>query len=363
MDEQQAEILRLRAEIGALTAQARRNEEIFRRSHQRYMKLLQAASLGDLFEAVVKGLAAAYELDAVTLVVRDLRHEVRQLFYAENPHGEPPAGLVFVESLEGLAPQYNSLWQPWLGPWSGSEHSLAFPGSVGLRSCALLPLRRGAELIGCINFGSRDPGRFQRAHAADFLTQLADIAAVCLENAVNRSRLVQSGITDVLTGLYNRRYLQHRLVDELARARREDRPLACLMLDVDYFKPVNDRWGHPAGDKVLAQIAHVIREQCRESDIPTRYGGEEFAVLLPGADVPEAATVAGRICAAVRESEFVLPGGRSIRLTLSAGISALRPDRGTSDLKARGERLVAEADVQLYRAKAEGRDRVCGSEE
>jgi two-component system, cell cycle response regulator len=360
MDEQRDDILRLRAEISELTAHARRNEDIFRRSHERYMKLLRAVSLGDLFEAIVSGLADAYELDAVTLVVRDLRHEVRQLYYAEHPHGEPPAGLLFVESLEGLAPQYNTLWQPWLGPWSGAEHSLVFPGSAGLRSCALLPLRRGGELIGCINFGSRDPARFQRTHAADFLRQLADIASVCLENAVNRSRLVQSGITDVLTGLYNRRYLQHRLVDELARARREQRPLACLMLDVDHFKPVNDCWGHPAGDKVLAQIAHVIREQCRESDIPIRYGGEEFAVLLPGADVAEAAAVAGRICAAVRESEFVLPGGRPVRLTLSAGISALRPERGALDLKSRGDRLVAEADVQLYRAKAEGRDRVCG---
>jgi two-component system, cell cycle response regulator len=151
-------------------------------------------------------------------------------------------------------------------------------------------------------------------------------------------------------------------VDELARARRDGRPLACLMLDVDHFKPVNDCWGHPAGDKVLAQIAHVIREQCRESDIPIRYGGEEFAVLLPGADVAEAAVVAERIREAVRRASSCCRGGGT-PADVSAGISCAATGRGALDLKSRGDRLVAEADVQLYRAKAEGRNRVCGPAE
>jgi two-component system, cell cycle response regulator len=360
MDEQQHENRRLREQISTLTEQARRNEDIFRRSHQRYLNLLQATSLGELFEAVVVGLAETCELDAVTLVIQDLRHEVRQLLQAEDPYAVPPHDVLFVETLQGLAPQYNNLWQPWLGPWTASDHSLIFPGQGGLGSCALLPLRRNGELIGCLNFGSCDPERFQRSHAVDFLQHLSDIAAVCLENAVNRSRLVRSGITDVLTGLYNRRYLQHRLTDELARARREQRPLACVMLDVDMFKPVNDQWGHPAGDKVLAQIAHVIREQCRDSDIPVRYGGEEFAVLLPGAGLDEAMQVAERIRAAVAASEFVLPGGHALRLTISAGVSYARAGRAEEELKPRGDRLIAEADVHLYRAKSAGRNRVCG---
>lgn len=360
MDEQQHENRRLREQISMLTEQARRNEDIFRRSHQRYLNLLQATSLAELFEAMVVGLAETCELDAVTLVIQDVRHEVRQLLQAEDPYAAPPHDVLFVETLQGLAPQYNNLWQPWLGPWTTCDHSLIFPGQGGLGSCALLPLRRNDELIGCLNFGSCDPERFQRSHAVDFLQHLSDIAAVCLENAVNRSRLVRSGITDVLTGLYNRRYLQHRLTDELARARREQQPLACVMLDVDMFKPINDQWGHPAGDKVLAQIAHVIREQCRDSDIPVRYGGEEFAVLLPGAGLDEALQVAERIRAAVEASEFVLPGGRLLRLTISAGASCAQAGRVEEELKPRGDRLIAEADVQLYRAKSAGRNRVCG---
>jgi two-component system, cell cycle response regulator len=361
VDEQQAEIRRLRDLLAVVRGEARENEAIFRRSHERYLRLLQAGSLGELFDAIVNGLRRDCELDAVTLVVRDLRHEIRQLLHAEDPHAEPPEGLMFRESLEGLAPQYNTLWQPWLGRLVGADHSLIFPHRSDLGSCALLPLRRGEELIGVLNFGSRDPVRFTRHHGVDFLRHLADIAAVCLENAVNRSRLVRSGITDVLTGLYNRRYLQHRLVDELTRARRDRRPLACMMLDVDHFKPVNDQWGHPAGDKVLAQIAHTIREECRASDIPIRYGGEEFAMLLPGADASEAMAVAERIRAAVAAGEFALPEGQVLRLTVSAGVSCARPGERDADLKSLGERLIAEADVQLYRAKSEGRDRVCGA--
>lgn len=361
MDEQQHENERLREQLETLTDQARRNEEIFRRSHERYMNLLQATSLRGLFDAMVFGLAEAYELDAVSLVIQDMRHEVRQLVQAEDPHEAPPHDVLFVETLQGLAPQYNNLWQPWLGAWSASDHSLIFPGQGGLCSCALLPLRRSGELIGCLNFGSCDAERFQRSHAVDFLKHLSDIAAVCLENAVNRSRLVRSGITDVLTGLYNRRYLQHRLTDELARARRDGRPLACAMLDVDRFKPINDRWGHPAGDKVLAQIAHVIREECRDSDIPVRYGGEEFAVLLPGASLEEAVQVAERIRAAVAAGEFVLPGGHALRLTLSAGVSCAPAGQVEGELKTRGDQLIAEADVQLYRAKSAGRNRVCSA--
>jgi two-component system, cell cycle response regulator len=360
MDDQQVEIERLRGELAALTEAARRNEDIFRRSHERYMSLLQANSLGDLFDAMIRGLRAACELDVVTLVIRDVRHEVRQLLEAEHPNAQPPPDVLFVEALEGLAPQYKNLWQPWLGPSVGADLSLVFPGRPPLASCALLPLRRYGELIGCLNFGSEDPERFVRGDAVDFLAHLADVAAVCLENVVNRSRLVRSGITDVLTGLYNRRYLQYRLVDELARSRREKRPLSCVMLDVDHFKPVNDRWGHPAGDKVLAQIAHVIREECRDCDIPVRYGGEEFAVLLPGADTSQATAIAGRIRAAVERGEFVLPGGHCLTLTVSAGVSCAQPGKSDEELKPRGDRLIAEADVQLYRAKSEGRNRVCG---
>jgi diguanylate cyclase (GGDEF)-like protein len=358
MEDQRTEIRRLREQLSVALDEARVNEAIFHRAHAREMQLLQAGTLAELFAAMVAGLQDACRVDAVTLVVRDLQHEIRQLVRADDPLAADFPGVIFVETLEGFAPQYNTLWQPSLGPFVGSDHALVFPARDDLRSCALLPLRRNGELIGCLNLGSVDPTRFTRHHAVDFLRHLGDVAAVCLENAVNRSRLVRSGITDVLTGLYNRRYLQHRLADELARARRDRRPLACVLVDVDYFKRVNDRWGHPAGDRVLECVAQLIREECRDSDVAVRFGGEEFALLLPGADQEEAAGVAERLRQAVAEAPVPLPNGSELHLTISAGVAAILPGRSAGDLKSLGDGLIAEADVQLYRAKSEGRNRV-----
>jgi diguanylate cyclase (GGDEF)-like protein len=359
VEDLEQELVRLRRELAEARAQARANEDIFRRSHAREMSLLQAGTLQGLLEVMVAGLKESFELEAVTLVVRDIHHEIRQLASDEERGADSPDDVIFVESLEVLAPQYGVLWQPWLGPFMGADHGLIFPGRADIASCALIPLRRQDEFIGCLNLGSSRPDRFTRHHATDFLSRLGDIAAVCLEGAINRARLVRSGTRDVLTGLYNRRYLHDRLADELARARRDGRSLACVLVDVDRFKSVNDRWGHPAGDRVLMTVSHVIHSCCRDSDVAVRFGGEEFAVLLPGAGAAEAATVAERIRRAVEAATVEVVPGTTVPLTVSAGVSGVQPgDLEEGDLKSLGERLIAEADVQLYRAKSEGRNRV-----
>ena len=358
MQELDREVRRLRTELAEARGEARANERIFRSAHEREMRLLRAGTLPELMDVLVDGTARAHDLQHVTLVVRDIHHEIRQLAGEEIRDAGLPEGVIFAESLEALAPQYGFLWQPWLGPFVGSDHGLVFPGAAGLASCALLPLRRQEELIGVLNLASTRPERFTRHHAVDFLSHFADIAAVCLENAVNRARLVRSGTRDVLTGLYNRRYLQDRLADELARARRDGRPLACVLLDVDHFKAVNDRWGHGAGDQVLRVVGGTVEDSCRDSDVAVRFGGEEFAVLLPGATCADAAAVAERIRHAVENSPVELASG-PVSLTVSAGVAGVLPDALVdSDLKSLGERLIAEADMHLYRAKSDGRNRV-----
>jgi GGDEF domain-containing protein len=107
-------------------------------------------------------------------------------------------------------------------------------------------------------FVSTDPDRFTQELASDFLAHLGLVAAICVENAVNRARLLRSGFTDFLTGFHNRRYLHARLREELARAQRARQSLACLMIDVDHFKRINDQYGHLAGDAVLREVAQRI---------------------------------------------------------------------------------------------------------
>jgi len=347
--EQQLEDLKLQVTL---------NEEKMRRSQQRELRLLQAEDIGALLREMTAGLKVSYELPYVSVVLCDPDHDIRHLMQAAGTPVEDIEGLAIVESLTGMAPQYIALREPWLGPYAACDHQLLFGASAGLKSVAMIPLTYRRQLIGSINLGSTDAGRFTRSHAADFLAHLGIIASFCIENVVNRARLLRSGFTDVLTGWHNRRYLQVRMNEELARARRDGTHLVCLMLDVDHFKNVNDTWGHAAGDAVLQDLANRIESQVRASDVAARYGGEEFVVLLPGTDNSSGELLAERMRHAIAAAPFQLPNGDDVSITVSIGIAGVTLDRDATDLKTVGDSLVARADVALYRAKSGGRDQV-----
>ena len=349
----------LREQLAVLRDEARTNSEILKASQDRELCLLQAPSLTALFEEMTAGLRDSHQLDAVSLVLLDPEHETRHLASAEGFKPEARSDVLFMDSLIGITPRFSTLYKSWLGLYIGADHQLLFPGRDDLESVAIMPLRRQEQLVGSLVFGSKDERRFTRHHGTDFLDHLSNVAAVCLENATNRARLVRSGLTDVLTGMRNRRYLQSRLTEELARAQRSAGSLACLLIEIDYFKKVNDTYGHLAGDLVLREIAQRVESEVRGSDVSARYGGEEFALLLPATRAFEATVLAGRILMAVCAEPVRLKDGTEVTVTVSVGISETRPEQGVEDLKSLGERLIAEADVQLYRAKTEGRNRVC----
>jgi diguanylate cyclase (GGDEF)-like protein/PAS domain S-box-containing protein len=156
---------------------------------------------------------------------------------------------------------------------------------------------------------------------------------------------------DALTGLFNRRTLMAAIEAEVARQQRYQRPLSLLMIDIDHFKQVNDRWGHPLGDAVLKVFAAACRDAMRDNDKVGRWGGEEFVVLLPETDAAEAERVAGRLHACIAALAIDAGGGDTIRITVSIGATSARPGDTV-------ESLLKRADVALYDAKAAGRDRV-----
>jgi diguanylate cyclase (GGDEF)-like protein len=219
-------------------------------------------------------------------------------------------------------------------------------------------LPRKDVTTGALCFGSRDATRFTRHHGTDFLAHLGAVGAVCIENAVNRTRLLRAGITDFLTGWHNRRYLQQRLKEELARAQRRAGTIACLMIDIDRFKSINDGYGHLAGDMALKEVAQRVESQIRSMDTAARFGGDELAVLLPESSSGEAVRLAERIRECVAAVPFVLTSQIERYLTVSVGVAAASPARHEADLKAVADRLLADADAALYRAKALGRNRV-----
>lgn len=356
VEELTAELEATRRKLEAMSGAVASNEEKMRRTHRRELRLLQAETLDALIYAMTEGLRVSYGLEYVSLVLCDPDHDIRHLLLANGTPAEDFESLLIVESMTGLAPQFISLRRPWLGSFAHCDHQLICPGAVDAQSIAMIPLTYRQKLLGSINLCSVDSQRFTPSHATDFLGHLGVIASFCIENAVNRARLMRSGFTDVLTGWNNRRYLLVRLAEELARARRDGLRLVCLMLDIDHFKRVNDNWGHAAGDAVLREIAQRVESQVRASDVAARYGGEEFVVLLPGTDVAAARLLAERIRNAVSQTPIPLPNGEEVTITASIGISEVQPAPEAEDLKTVGDSLIARADVALYAAKTAGRN-------
>jgi len=358
----QDEMRHLQARLAQLTDEVSRNDSLLRKTQERELELLRAGSLTDLFERLIQGLRASYGLDEVALILHDPQHEIRHLLSGDATNPTEPPGVCFVDALVTVAPQLANLDRPWLGPYHKADHELLVPGLAPPGSLALIPLRRNEQLDGVLVFSSTDPVRFTNELASDFLAHLGLVAAICVENAVNRARLLRSGFTDFLTGFHNRRYLHARLREELARAQRGRKSIVCLMIDVDHFKRINDQYGHLAGDAVLREVAHRIDTEMRISDTGARFGGDEFALVLSPASIEEGEKVAGRVLHAVRNLPMAMgKDTKTETVTLSIGVARAEPGPGTRDYKVLAERLIAEADASLYRAKSAGRNRIATS--
>ena len=355
MPETDQEKSRLRSQLKKLHTEANDNELKLRRAQQRELSLLEADSLLALFERLTTGLCDSFGIPESTVVLWDPEHEVRHLVTALSPAPLPDA-VRLVDRLDRYSQAYRDMRRAWLGPFE-SRHARLFQRSDRLSSVAILPLMRDRHLMGSLNLGSGDRSRFTQSHATDFLDHLGTIASFCLENAVNRARLRLSGFTDVLTGWHNRRYLEVRMGEEVARMQRNGEPLGCLMIDIDRFKQVNDSLGHIAGDAVLREVAARVASQVRTSDVAARFGGEEFVVLLPATDERLALNLAERIRHVVSATPIRIDEEHAITVTVSIGVAARQPDpdRGAEE---QGVGLIEAADEAMYRAKNAGRDRV-----
>ena len=218
-----------------------------------------------------------------------------------------------------------------------------------------LPLLSQGEAIGVVHFQCNASAELPESILV-LASTFADQVGLSVSNLRLREALRSQSIRDPLTGLFNRRYLEETLEREIRRAVRSEQPLGVLMLDLDHFKTFNDTYGHDAGDTVLREAASFLTKSVRAEDMVCRFGGEEFVIILPMADLKATQARGERIRSKLREL-VVLHQGQSVGVvTVSVGVAAL-PDHGTSP-----RALIDAADAALYRAKREGRDRVAVAE-
>jgi two-component system cell cycle response regulator len=359
----------LRASMAFMMEQAERNHDIMCRHQAFDLEIVGSDGFSSLVTTIFRSLPVISELDIVTLSLIDEGEDIRLVMnklgvdFADFPH------LVFVDTASalGFVPSSSETLtgppRPMLGPYIPATHQPMFPfPPAGLQSIALVPLLRNKRLIGSLNLGSLDPSRFTPAMGTDFVEHMASIIAICLENVISNEMLKYIGLTDSLTGVYNRRYIDRRLLEEIGRARRQAYRISVMYIDIDHFKLVNDSVGHQGGDDVLREVAARIKDELRVSDALGRFGGEEFVVLLIDAELDSATMVAERIRASIAGKPFELASGAALPVSVSIGVAVLDDFDRDHAIEGVAQELVAHADTALYKAKEGGRNRVVSFE-
>jgi diguanylate cyclase (GGDEF)-like protein len=237
---------------------------------------------------------------------------------------------------------------------TNSPAASCVPQGCAMNSLICTPIMVGGEVKGIIHLDSMEKNAFDRGDL-EFAQLLAKEISVAMERSFLYSQVRDISVRDGLTGCYNRRKFDIDIAVEVATSKRYNKPLSLLMLDIDWFKEYNDFHGHPKGDTLLKNVVNVLTCNVRPSDTVYRYGGEEFAILLPNADKNEASSVATRAREAINQEQFEgerqsQPDGK---VTVSIGVATFPAGANNS------EGLIEAADSALYRAKQSGRNRVC----
>jgi len=219
-----------------------------------------------------------------------------------------------------------------------------------VRSILVVPMWRRGEVVGVLSTQSYLPNSYE-TDDIKLLEMLASYAAIALDNTEMFIHIQELAITDSLTGVYNRRHIFELGYREYLRARRFNRPLSLLMIDIDHFKKVNDTYGHLKGDQILLELAHLLKKDVREIDMVGRFGGEEFLIILPETNLHEGKKIAERIRRCV-ETNFYNQDNDILTITISLGIAEMQFSTQSFDA------ILENADIALYQAKNAGRNQV-----
>lgn len=352
----------LREKLDRLLKEARRNDKTQSRFDDFSLSVVAAQGPKELFHLLLEEEQKKFHVDEILLCLVDRYHEVERLLTESYKYHYRGLSFIDTETSKLLISNIPNL--PVLGTRILSKYDwlINVDDTNQYKSAAMLPLKRGHEIIGIQLLLSNDEDRFTKNDGTAFWHKLAAMIAISIENCINRQRILALGYQDGLTSAYNRRYIDERLSDEIDRCLRNKTDLACLFIDVDFFKEVNDNYGHQVGDTVLVNLVFLMTEQVRSSDIVARYGGEEFAVILPDTGIQVAHEVAERIRKGVEQQSLDVDGN-TLKTTVSIGLASLSQvilqlGKHKKDHQQLDKLLLSKADEALYQAKQTGRNQV-----
>jgi diguanylate cyclase (GGDEF)-like protein len=299
----------------------------------------------DLLDKVCSLVLESFPVDHVSVLLKQEEHLVMRAH-----HGRLTSCVAENEDL----PANSGLWSEAFANGRTMADNNLVPGPNAMETCKesrsrmCIPLISFGQVLGVLVLDSQRPDAFNLGDARP-LESVADICATAIQNAHYVDRVRHLANIDGLTGIFNRRYFEKQIADELERSRRYDAELTVMMVDIDHFKRLNDEFGHLLGDEVLRQVSSIFSQQLRKNDVVCRYGGEEFGILLPQTNFHQALAVAEKLRKVVEAWQFP---GVPRPVTISAGISSCPAHGATRD------EVVKAADAALYSAKQSGRNRV-----
>jgi diguanylate cyclase (GGDEF)-like protein len=332
-------------DINDILDRLKENDEIARKFSDIEIKILTILNFTDLFEVLLTEIMTKFQVPHVWISMID-KSEVSNLIQALDSSDLLKKRMNIIERDIFLELIGNST-KPILLNQDLKPYFKLFPqgNKYFIRSLAITPLTLDGEIIGSLNQGDFSNKRFQEGMDTSLLGQLAIKTSICLSNVTAHEKLKFMAFHDPLTGLLNRRVMESVLRREYNRAKRYNSVLSVAFLDVDGFKGVNDTYGHDTGDDMLKYIAHSMMKMSRESDIVSRYAGDEFVIILPETGSANAKHLLERLEALFEEKPLVA-GNQSIPVKISFGVSSTEDE----DLLI-PEDLIKKADELLYQAK------------
>lgn len=322
-------------DLQELLDNARRNETLLRRLQTLELQLLSCQGWAELLTLLCVDIPKQYALSSLTLCLFDPKERFRVSILRSLPTEQAH----LISTLEFYRE-------------CASHPSVQYLNQDAM-SALSLPLYRQQECLGYVRLEADDAGRFSQGMATDFLQHTASVIAACLVLVYQQEEQARLAITDPLTGVENRRGLELSFSQLWEQGLREQRPLSLMMLDLDYFKRINDEYGHAVGDYALQALCRTVRQVIRPYDHIGRIGGEEFVLLLPGCGAQQMDELANRIQQSVRLMPLPIQDKNCVGVTASGSYMTVLPDAVQAFTL---NQLLDHLDGYLYQAKDRGRD-------